>query len=153
MAIKDEKVNPPCVEFDRETYLITRIRNPLDPEAADEIVWLVPKDEEECQARYGCALSEAIAAGVRKWTTSPDYYQAGYIGETIDGKFIPKERKANAQEEMQGLADVYQPGRKAAVGETVKSKAKKLDEINSKLAETGKSAEDILKMAQEMGLL
>ena len=154
--IKEEKVNPPVVEYDRERYLVTRIRNPLDPEAADEIVWLVPQSDEECQERYGCDLKILIAAGVRNFTTRPDYYQSGYEGETVDGKFVPSERKADAQEQMQGLADAYQPGRVATAGPSQKAKAKKHDELAklSKEVEGGEmSPEDFLAKAKEMGLL
>ena len=89
-------------------------------------------------------------------STRPDYPQSGYEGTTEGKKFVANERKADAQEQMQGLADAYQPGRKSTGGPTQKAKAKAFDktkDLTTQLAAGEISTEEYLEKAKSMGLI
>ena len=107
-----------------------------------------------CKARYDGGLNDVLTAGVRQLTTRPNYKVAGFgtepqnVTETEDpdkpGKpFIDAELLEGGHEAMQKAADEYKIGRQA-VGESVKKKAAKYDELETKLAESGKTIEELL---------
>jgi hypothetical protein len=162
---KPEHIYIPAVrEFDNQRTMITNIRNPLNKLEFFEVLWDVPQmadgveaAEAACQERYGCNLQTVIEAGIRNFTTRPDYLSVGFEFEKDEkGNDIRKQplaMKPNGHEEMQTLADGFQPGRPQRVGESVKAKAAKADAMEAKLKEFGVSnLDDLLAKAAEMGL-
>ena len=87
----------------------------------------VPKNQEEAKTRYDCDLSDLVAAGVRQFSTRPDYLDAGFDYEKGADKKPRVETarlKAKGQALMQDLADAYKVGARMAADST---KIKKSD--------------------------
>lgn len=162
---KEFEYIPAIREFDNQRTMITNIRNPLNKDQFFEILWDVPQmadgveaAEAQCKERYDCDLQTLIEAGIRNFTTRPDYLAVGFeFAQDEKGNDIRKQPvalKSNGHEEMQTLADGFQPGRTQRTGESVKAKAAKADQMDKKLAEYGVTdLEVILARAKEMGLI
>ena len=123
---------------DGKEYLHTSIGFDRSAEKKYEIYFLVPITDieeelkalsDECKERYDCDLAEMIRSGVRQLTTRPDYKAVGF---NEDGSLkVDKDGKETGHEAMQDLANGYKVGARA-VGEGVKTKAKKLDTLTEK---------------------
>lgn len=162
---KEFEYVPAIREFDNQRTMITNIRNPLNKDQFFEILWDVPQmadgveaAEAQCKERYDCDLQTLIEAGIRNFTTRPDYLGVGFeFAKDEKGNDIRKQPlslKPNGHEEMQILADGFQPGRTQRTGESVKAKAAKADAMDKKLAEAGvQNLDDLLAKAKEMGLV
>lgn len=163
---EESKTYVPAVrEFDNQRTMITNIRNPLNKDEFFEILWPVPQiadgleaAEAECKERYDCNLQTIIDAGIRNFTTRPDYLGVGFEFEKDEkGNEIrkrPLSLKPDGHEQMQILADGFQPGRTQRTGESVKAKAAKADQMESKLKEAGvANLDELLAKAREMGIV
>ena len=99
-------------------------------------------------ARYDCDINCIIAAGIRQFTTRPNYPAVTHDDED--------NVKDNFHQEMQTLADGYQAGRRTAAGPTQKAKAQRLDKIQKTAADMDMDLEKMIaaaKAAQEAGLV
>lgn len=121
---------------DNKEYLHTSVGFDRKSTTKYEIYWPVPVTgivedlvalSDECKERYDCDLVDLIRSGVRQLTTRPDYKIVGF---TEDG-----ELKEDGHKAMQDLADGYKVGARA-VGEGVKTKAKRYDEMLQKSGAT-----------------
>lgn len=133
-------------DFDNTKEIVTNIGANRGAATRYEIIFLVPKTDEESQERYGCPLATLIEAGVRQFTTRVDYKTVGFEN---DGTLKP-----NGHEAMQELADGYQIGRKS---DPVKAEEKQaLNAMKSTSKDLGMSPMELMaKVAalQEQGLL
>ena len=134
---KEIEYVPAVREFDNAKTLITSVGFTAGAKVRYEILWPIPSTDEEAQERYDCTLADLITAGVRQYSTRPDYKAVGFDD---DGNLKP-----DGHEEMQKLADGYKVGQRQvgtgakAVVKTVKAAEKQLDmsldEMVKKLAE------------------
>ena len=136
---------PAIREFDNESTLITNVGFKRGSEDRYEILWMIPKDEEECQDRYGCPLSDLITAGVRNLSTRPPYQLVGFDEA---GNL-----KAEGHEAMQQLADDYKPGQRAAGGPTQKAMAAKAKNAEAELGMSMEAMVEKMKALKEEGLI
>jgi len=112
----------PVREFDNSKNLMTNIGFTAKADEKYQILWLIPSTDAECQERYDCTLAVLIQAGVRQFSTRPDYKTVGFED---DGTL-----KDGGHEAMQELADGYKVGARV-VGVSQKvlaAKAKKAEE-------------------------
>ena len=94
--------HPAIREFDNTKNLLTNIGFTAKADEKYEILWPIPASDEECMKRYDCSLAVLIQAGVRQFSTRPDYKTVGF---TDDGELKPEGHEA-----MQTLADGYKVG-------------------------------------------
>ena len=125
-------------------HITTNIGFGRKAEEKYSIYWPVPTDEAGAQARYGCSLEKIISAGVRGFSTRPDYPAVMFNG---DGTLKPGGHEAG-----QELADGYRPGARV-LGESIKKKASAADELMaefgvSSMAELREKALELKAMAE-----
>ena len=162
MAQEKKKVEieyvPAVREFDNTRNLIVNISDPTNKQRKFEILWEKPVladglevAEAFAKSRYDCELQDIVDAGIRAFSTRPDYPSA--LAEfDKDGKLVGL--RDGGHERAQGLADIYTCGRKASDGQSVKAKAKQADQMNEKLAAAGvANLDELLAKAREMGLV
>lgn len=128
MSEKTEKreivYHPPVVDYDNKTQITTAIGYGRKPDEKYEIVWDVPSTDAQCQERYDCDLKTLIEAGVRQFSTRPNYQDVGF--ET-DGTL-----KTDGHLEMQKLADGYKVGQRQ-VGTSQKATVQKVKQAEAQL--------------------
>lgn len=127
----------PVVDFDNKVQLTTAIGYGRKPDEKYEIVWDVPETDEACKERYDCDLKTLIEAGVRQFSTRPNYQDVGFDDNGV--------LKPDGHLEMQKLADGYKVGQrqvgvgqKATVAKVKKAEAEldmSLDDMVKKIAE------------------
>lgn len=119
---REIEYHAPVREFDNTKNLMTNIGFTAKSDEKYQILWLIPSTDEECQERYDCSLAVLIQAGVRQFSTRPDYKTVGF---NDDGTL-----KEGGHEAMQDLADGYKVGaRVVGVSQKVLAqKAKKAEE-------------------------
>lgn len=123
----------PVREFDNTRTVVTRIGYERGSSIRYEIVFDVPRTDDEAKTRYDCTLAELVAMGVKQITTRPDYKTVGF---DADGNLKP-----NGHNEMQKLADGYKVGARVSGGPTQKAKVAGYNEIQD--ASGGMSTEEI----------
>jgi len=135
---KREIVYHPAIrEFDNTANLITNIGWTAKADEKYEILWPIPSTDEECKARYDCSLDVLIQAGVRQFSTRPDYKTVGFDDAG--------DLKPAGHEAMQELADGYKVGARV-VGVSQK---KIVAEVKAAEADLGMThAEMVAKMTQ-----
>lgn len=101
-----------------------------------EVYFKIPKNEDECQARYGCDIQDLVTLGVRNLTTKPQYldcfeYQTFETGPN-KGKPNVSTAVLKSHELLQKLADDYRPGnRDLGKNAITKAKAEAIDRLDS----------------------
>lgn len=152
----------PVREFDNKTHLVTNIGFTAKSDEKYQVIWLIPKTDEECQKRYDSPLSALVEAGVRQLSTRPDYKSVGFYTEDDKdsaGIKIKKsdplygELKPEGHEAMQTLADGYEMGKRSAAGPNQKIMAKKAKDAESELGMTMEQMVAKMKALKEQGLL
>lgn len=128
----------PVVDYNNKTQLTTAIGFGRKPDEKYEIVWDVPATDEECKERYDCELKTLIEAGVRQFSTRPNYQDVGF---NEDGTLKP-----DGHEEMQKLADGYKVGQRQ-VGVSQKATVQKVKKAE---AELDMSLDDMVKKMAEL---
>lgn len=143
---KKAKINyhAPVREFDNKTHLITSIGFTAKAIEKYEIIWPIPSNDEDCKERYDCPLSTLIEAGVRQFSTRPDYK---FVGFTDEGELKPEGHEA-----MQTLADGYEVGKRSA-GPNQKVMAAKATQAEADLGMTMEEMVAKMKAMKEQGLL
>lgn len=142
---KEEIEYVPAVrEFDNTRTLITNVGFTAGAKVRYEVIWDIPATDKEAQARYDCTLQDLIAAGVRQYSTRPDYKAVGFDD---DGNLKP-----DGHEEMQKLADGYKVGQRA-VGTGAKAVVQKVKRTEAELGMTFDEMAAKIKEMQEQGLL
>ncbi|MBA7692949.1 hypothetical protein ES703_101523 [subsurface metagenome] len=134
----------PVREFDNQTHLVTNIGFTAKAMERYQIIWPIPSTEEECKARYDCPLSALIEAGIRQFSTRPDYK---FVGFEEDGTLKPEGHVA-----MQTLADGYEVGKRTA-GPTQKIMAAKAKQAEEELGMTHDQMVATLKRMKAEGKL
>lgn len=134
----------PVREFDNKTNLITNIGFTAKSDVKYQILWGVPTTDEECQKRYDCSLAVLIEAGIRQFSTRPNYKDVGF---EEDGTLKPEGHEA-----MQVLADGYQVGQRTT-GVTLKVMAQKAKAAEAELGMTMEEMVATMKSLKEQGLL
>ena len=94
--------HPAIREFDNTKNLITNIGFTAKADEKYEILWPIPSDDAGCMERYDCSLAVLIQAGVRQFSTRPDYKTVGFEDSG--------DLKDEGHEAMQVLADGYKVG-------------------------------------------
>ena len=136
---KREIVYHPAIrEFDNTKNLITNIGFTAKADEKFEILWPIPESDDECMERYDCKLAVLTQAGVRQFSTRPDYKLVGFDddGELKDG----------GHEAMQELADGYKVGARV-VGVSQK---KIVADVKAAEVELGMSHEQMVATLKEM---
>jgi len=140
----------PVREFDNTRHLVTNVGFTAKSDEKFQILWLIPSTDEEAKERYNCSLTVLIQAGVRQFSTRPNYKDIGFFCDVDKESY--GELKENGHQLMQDVADKYKVGARL-VGASQKVLAEK-----AKVAEdeTGMTIEEmqakILEM-KEAGLL
>jgi len=117
----------PTKGTENKDYIVTAIGRGRGAKTKYRLVYPVPQTDEEAQERYGVDLFAIRLAGVKAFTTGPDYSKHELAGKSVwqeDGTLVP-----GGHEELQKLADGYKPGQRTA-GEGAKAKAAKFDELS-----------------------
>lgn len=130
--------HPPVVDYDNKVQLTTAIGFGRKPDEKYEIVWDVPKNDEDCKARYDCELKTLIEAGVRQFSTRPNYQDVGFDENGV--------LKPDGHLEMQKLADGYKVGQRQ-VGVSQKATVQKVKKAE---AELDMSLDDMVKKMAEL---
>lgn len=128
----------PVVEFDNTKTLITNIGFTAKSDEKFQIAWLIPSTDEEAKDRYDCDLAVLIQAGIRQFSTRPDYKEVGF---EADGTL-----KEDGHEAMQELADGYKVGARV-VGVSQK---KIVADVKKAEADLGMSHSEMVAKMQEM---
>ena len=118
--------------------LVTNIGVAKGSKVKYEVYFLIPDNDAEAQERYDCKLADLVSAGVRSFSTRPDYPSVGF---NEDGTLKPEGHKA-----MQTLADGYKPGQRATAGPNQKLKAKEFDKLAEAAAAKGLDMEKVMAM-------
>ena len=107
-----------------------------------KLVALVPKTEDECQARYKCKLADLIGKGIVQLMYS---ISAATIKATLEGSTD----EAVISNQLQALADEKsaETTRKTGVATVVKQKASQFDILATKAAEQGITIEEVIARA------
>ena len=134
----------PVREFDNKTHLVTNIGFTAKAEERYQIIWPIPSTDEECQKRYDCPLSTLVEAGIRQFSTRPDYK---FVGFEEDGTLKPEGHEA-----MQTLADGYEVGKRTA-GPSQKIMASKAKTAEAELGMTVEEMVATMKKLKEEGVL
>lgn len=132
---REIEYHAPVREFDNTKNLVTNVGFTNKSDEKYQILWLIPTSDEEAKERYDCSLAVLIQAGVRQFSTRPNYKDKGFFCDPDKDGF--GDLKANGHEAMQDLADSYK------VGARVVGVSQKV------LAEKAKVAEDTLGMSIE----
>jgi len=125
----------PVREFDNTKNLVTNVGFTAKADEKYQILWPIPSSDEECQERYDCSLAVLIQAGVRQFSTRPNYKEAGFFCDPDKESY--GELKEDGHQAMQDMADSYKVGTRV-VGVSQKA-----------LAAKAKKAEDSLGMSIE----
>lgn len=142
---KKEIVYHPAVRaFDNKTTLITNVGFTAKADERFEILWMVPTTDEEAKDRYSCDLATLITAGIRQFSTRPNYKDVGF---EEDGELKP-----NGHQAMQDLADGYEVGQRAA-GPSQKIMAQKAKKAEAELDMTMEEMIETFKRLKEDGLI
>jgi hypothetical protein len=147
---REIEYHAPVREFDNKINLVTNVGFTAKSDEKFQILWLIPSTDEESKERYDCSLAVLIQAGVRQFSTRPNYKDAGFFCDPDKESY--GDLKENGHQAMQDTADGYKVGARV-VGVSQKVLADK-----AKIAEdkTGMSIEEmqakILEM-KEAGLL
>ena len=144
MAENEKIYHAPVREFDNNKSLITRIGFTANSDEKFEIVWDIPATDEEAKSRYDCELKDLVVAGIRQFSTRPNYKDVGF---DEDGTL-----KAEGHEAMQIMADGYQVGRQAT-GISQKAVVAKVKAAESELGMTHDEMVAKMKEMKEAGLL
>lgn len=128
----------PIREFDNTKNIVTNIGFKGNSDEKYQILWPIPESDAECQERYDCKLAVLIQAGVRQFSTRPDYKTVGFEdnGELKDG----------GHDAMQELADGYKVGARV-VGVSQKAMVQKVKKAE---AELGMSFDELVAKSKEM---
>ena len=132
--------------FDNTREIITNIGVSRGAKTRYEIIFPIPKTDEESTNRYGCPLSTLIEAVVRQFATRVDYKAVGFDDA---GNLKPGGHQA-----MQDLADGYTIGRKSDPTKAEEKMAMAAMKATAK--ELGMSPNELmskLKALQEAGLV
>lgn len=135
----------PVIDFDNTKTLITNIGFTAKSDEKFQIAWLVPESDEESLARYDCKLATLIEAGIRQFSTRPNYKDVGF---EINGDLKPEGHEA-----MQTLADGYQVGQRATAGASQKVMAQKAKKAEAELGMTMEEMVEKMKALKDQGLL
>lgn len=135
----------PVREFDNKTTIIYNTGFEMGSTDKYQIVWPVPQNDNEAQERYGCSIMDIVAFGVRNLATKPNYKLVGF---DKNGNLKP-----DGHEEMQKLADGYQPGRRIAMGTSQKAIVQNVKKAEKELDMTHDQMIAKLKELKEQGLL
>lgn len=132
----------PVVPFNEASDVITYIGSSPSDDTKYGIVWSVPVTDEEAKDRYDCSLNDLIRAGVRQFTTRPNYKTVGFDenGTLVDG----------GHEAMQQLADSYKCGTRRGPSKSDKKLAAELKSAG--IADVAALKAKLEKM-KELGLL
>lgn len=141
---REIKYHAPVREFDNLKNLITRIGFTAKSDEKFEILWPIPESDEECKERYDCELAVLIQAGVRQFSTRPDY---GFVGFDSDGDL-----KHEGHEAMQVLADGYKVGARV-VGISQKAVVQKVKQAEQELGMSHDEMVSKMREMKEAGLL
>lgn len=147
MAKEKKEINyhAPVYEFDNKKTVVTNVGFTAGAVEKYQIAWLVPKTDEEAKERYDCTLNDLVAAGVRQFSTRPDYKTVGFDD---DGNLKPEGHEA-----MQSLADGYKFGARASGGPTQKVMAQKAKSAESELDMSLEEMVAKMKELKEQGLV
>lgn len=135
----------PCVEFDNNKSLITNIGFTAKSDEKYQIVWLIPETDEEAKERYDCTLKDLVEAGIRQFSTRPNYKDVGFEDT---GELKPEGHLA-----MQTLADGYKVGQRATAGASQKVMAQKAKKAEAELGMTMEEMVEKMKALKESGAL
>lgn len=150
---KKDEINyiAPVVEFDNKRSIVTNIGFTAKSKDKYQIVWPVPQvsdgleiAEAESKDRYDCDIQTLIEAGIRQFTTRPDYKGVGF---NDDGTLKP-----DGHEEMQKLADGYKVGQRQ-VGVGVKAVAQRAKKAEEEVGMTLEQMTAKIKELKDQGLL
>lgn len=150
MSENDEKreieYHAPVIEnFNNKDYLVTNIGFTAKADEKYQIAWLIPKTDEEAKTRYDCTLADLVEAGIRQFSTRPNYKDVGF---DEDGNLLPEGHSL-----MQALADTYQVGQRATGGASQKVMAQKAKKAEAELDMTLDEMVAKMKALKEQGLL
>lgn len=147
---RDIEYHAPVREFDNTKNLITRIGFTAKADEKFEILWSIPESDEECQERYDCSLAVLIQAGIRQFSTRPDYKDSGFFTDPDKANYGGL--KEDGHEAMQTLADGYKVGARV-VGVSQKAVVQKVKQAEAELGMSHDEMVSKLKEMQEAGLL
>lgn len=118
--------NPAIREYDRESSYIATTGFAKGAKVRYEIIWTVPKTDEESMNRYGVSLTDLICAGVQILSHRPDYKTVLDADEYTTAR----------HEAVQKMADDYKVGSRTP-GKTAQVKADAV--IGRKASESAKA--------------
>ncbi len=140
----------PVREFDNTKNMITRIGFTAKADEKFEILWPIPESDEESQERYDCSLAVLIQAGIRQFSTRPDYKETGFYTDPDKENYA--QLKPNGHEAMQKLADDYKVGARV-VGVSQRIIVQKVKEAENELGMSHAEMVAKMKEMKEAGLL
>lgn len=118
--------NPAIREYDRENSYIATTGFAKGAKVRYEIIWAIPKTDEEAQKRYGVSLSDLVCAGVQILSHRPDFKTVLDVDEY----------STTRHEAVQKMADDYKVGSRTP-GKSAQVKADAL--VGRKASESAKA--------------
>lgn len=133
---------PAIREFNNESTFVAKTGVFKGAENRFEIIWPVPKTDDEAMERYGCKLADLVSKGVQTVSHGPDY------AAIFDGK---DEYSTGLHAKLQTLADNYKPGqRKPGTGAKTKAEAVDGRRIADVANATGKTVDELMAMLEKI---